>query len=281
MEVYKTPMEQELSASTSNEQVNSDQYYHYSFTELTNPELVDVALRVHAEGYTAMGFVSSDAVDPDGKLTEQIDHSRGDNVDYFLLVDRNDTNNKATIRKINLAPEDKVNKLPGYSLTESGLYPHSVQHLSQLSLSGYEIKELSGLARTAEAPPVMIYAILKDVLHSSLSDQEAWFFSIVSNTLNSLTKYLGKSAFKILGEEVRIKDYRVQEQVVLVPAIFMPDQYLDNLIDDIEGAETPQASQKLLSMFLFVSEGLGEKEMSAKAYDYRQRVFEFLNNLEK
>lgn len=258
----------------------NDLYVHYAFNESSDPELVEVALKVHAEGYTTMGFVGSDAVDSDGKLIQQIDHSRGENVDYYLLVDPRDSDNKSTVRKINLLPSLVLEDLPGYALTKSSQYPDTQNYLSELRDKGFNIKELSGLARTKNAPPAMVYELLRDLLHTSLTKNEAWFFSIVSSTLDSLTKYLGKSAFGVLGDAVNINDSRVNEIVALVPTILFPDQFLDNLLDDIKKETLEKKSKKLIGMFLYMSEGLLQDEISDNVYNYRRSVMDYLSSLE-
>ena len=265
--------------SSEQKRARNDLYVHYAFNDSSNPELVDIALQVHAEGYTTMGFVSNDAVGPDGKLIQQIDHSRGKNVDYFLLVDSGNSDNKATVRKINLWPGSELTDLPGYALTKTGQYPETQSYLSELRDQGFNLKELSGLARTKNAPPAMVYELLRDLLHSSLTKNEAWFFSIVSGTLDSLTKYLGKSAFEILGDAVNINDSRVNEIVALVPTILFPDQFLDNLLGDINKETIEEKRKKLIGMFMYMSEGLSEDEISNNVYNYRKLVMDYLSSL--
>ena len=283
MEKYMdSKLENSAEIDNRNRPGRSDLYDYYAFNEQSSPELVETALKVHAEGYTTMGFVSSDAVGPDGKLVQQIDHSRGENVDYFLLIDPGDLANKATVRKINLLPGLSLENLPGYQLTKGGLYLQTQEYFDELLTQGFQIKEISGLARTKDAPPAMVYELLRDLLHNSLTKNEAWFFSIVSSTLDSLTKYLGKSAFEILGDAVNINDHRVNEIVSLVPALLLPDKFLDNLLDDIgKESSSTRESKKLIGMFLYMSEGLERGEISDDVYNYRQNILDYLSSLEK
>ena len=153
-EKYMNPrLENSAETEFRNRPNRNDRYEYFAFDEQSNPELAESALKVHAEGYTTMGFVSGDAVGPDGKLIQQIDHSRGENVDYFLLIDPENPNNKATVRKINLPLGSSIENLPGFQLTKVRQYLNTREYLDGLMEQGFQITELSGLARTKNAPP--------------------------------------------------------------------------------------------------------------------------------
>lgn len=249
-----------------------DNYQHLSFNQLSDPELVGTALRVHAEGYTTMGFVSEDAVASDGTLDETIDHSRGCFTDYYLAVNPQNPRDMATMRKISVPPAGSVEDLPAYSLSKDGFYPEGINYLHDLESSGFSVKEIAGLARTKEAPSSSVYELLRRVFQEALDKDEAWFFSIVSDTYESITRYFGKTAFRVLGDDVKIDDHRVSERIQLKPAILMPSTFFKSLIRDIETAERPKPQMKLLGMFIYLSDGLTDQAMGDEPAEYRRRL---------
>ena len=248
----------------------NDLYDHYYFSETSDPGLVEIARRVQADGYTTMGFVSGDAVAPDGTLIDSIDHSRGDYTDYYLAVSPSNANDKATMRKINLPPYGSVEDLPAYALSKEGLLRGSLERLHDMQRHSLNIKEIAGLARTREASPIGVYELLRDVLQESLGRDEVWFFSIVSGTYDSLTKYFGKSAFSIIGEDVKINDPRVDEKVLLKPVLLFPDHLFESMIYDVENSSNVRERRKILNMFLYFTEGLTETTMGEYVSNYRQ-----------
>ena len=249
-----------------------DLYEHYAGNEFTNPELVDTALRVHAEGYTTMGFVSDDAIAPDGTLDETIDHSRGCFTDYYLAVNPGNARDMATMRKINIPPSGTVEDLPAFQLSKEGLYPEGISFLRNLESDGYHIKEIAGLARTKESPASSVYELLRSVLQEALHKDEVWLFSIVSSTFDSLTKYFGHTAFNVIGADVKINDYRVNERIQLRPSIVIPNMLFESMIRDVEHASSPKSQLKILGMFMYFTDGINEATMGERSAAYRRSL---------
>lgn len=256
-----------------------DRYVQSEFNEFTNPELVELALRVHAEGYTTMGFVSEDAVKPDGTLDDAVDHSRGEYTDYFLAINPDNPKDIATMRKINIPPDGTVQDLPAYQLTKNGLYEEGLIFLNNVDTS--KVNEIAGLARTKEAPASAVYELLRSAFQSSLGKEEVWFFSIVSSTYESLTKYFGEHAFTVIGEDVKIDDSRVNDNIQLRPTILTVDKLFESMIYDIENLENKRDRRKVLGMFLYFTEGLRPEEAGEQAMSYRKSILDFLSSLEQ
>ncbi len=277
----KETLEYKQLIATESMPVRHDIYKHYLFNESTDPALVETALKVHAEGYTAMGFVSEDAVDPNGVLDSSIDHSRGVFTDYYLAVNPNDPNDMATVRKISTPLYGSFEDLPAFQLSKDVLYPEGIALLNELEANGYQIKEIAGLARTKSANPMSVYELIREVFQTSIIRDEAWFFSIVSSTFNSITQYFGKTAFRVIGQDVRINDYRVNEKIQLKPSILVPNQSFKLLIEDINNTTTPKAKRRLLSMFLYLSENLGEDIVGHEVFDFRNRHLSELELVEQ
>jgi len=264
--------------NTKPELSRSDLYIHLSGNEITDPALVELALKVHAEGYTTMGFVSEDAVSPEGMLDETIDHSRGYFTEYYLAVNPNNKRDMVTMRKINMPPKGSVEDLPAFQLTKEGLFCEGITHLKALHEEGYHIKEIAGLARTKEASRIGVYELLRGVLQNALNNNEAWFFSIVSTTFDSLTKYFGSTAFNVIGSDVKINDYRVNERIKLRPSILLPDKLFQSMIKDIETDVNLDSRFNIIKMLLYFSEGLDNERMGNDVVDYIGQIKSFINS---
>lgn len=249
-----------------------DRYYHLKFKGQDNQELAEEAWRIHAQGYLAMGFVKTGAVTPEGFLTTDIDKARGDEVDYFLALNPNQETDCATMRKINLVPGEDFRDLPAFKITSDKLSPTGIDLLSHLQVDDYQIKELGALARTPNSNPIAIHEIFRSALHDSLGKKEAWFFSIVSSTFDSLAKSFGPDNFVVIGEDTPIDDPRVSEQVVLRPAILFPDRFIDTLLISYLATDDPKTKHGLLRSFLFFTDGVPEDRISELSAQARQEL---------
>jgi len=254
-----------------------DYYQHFTFNQLSDAELVHTALRVHAEGYTTMGFVSGDAVNPDGTLDESIDHSRGCFTDYYLAVKPDNPEDMATMRKIHIASGSSVTDLPGFGLCREGLHQNTINYLNELEMSGFCIKEMAGLARTKSAPAAVVYELLRFAIQGALGNDEIWYFCLVLDTFDSLAKYFGRSTFIVIGEDVKLSDERVSERIQLRPSIVVLDKLFVSMIKDAEEARDSKAQQKILGMLLYITEGLDDSKLGEEVADYRRKLLTFAN----
>jgi len=111
-----------------------------------------------------------------------------------------------------------------------------------------------------------------------LNNNEAWFFSIVSTTFDSLTKYFGSTAFNVIGSDVKINDYRVNERIKLRPSILLPDKLFQSMIKDIETDVNLDSRFNIIKMLLYFSEGLDNERMGNDVVDYIGQIKSFINS---
>ena len=169
-----------------------------------------------------------------------------------------------------------VEDLPAFQLSKSGFYSEGPAFLHNLERDGYQIKEIAGLARTKDASASSVYELLRGVFHDSLTRNEAWFFSIVSSTYDAITRYFGQTAFTVIGDDVKINDYRVNERIQLRPSILIPDNFLTSLLYDIERSTDHKAQIKLIGMFIYLTDGLTDDLMGDKVSNYRRELRKLL-----
>ena len=257
-----------------------DRYFHVTYGEEDAPDLAIEAWQIHAEGYSAMGFVHDGAVTPEGFLTDDIDKARGPNVEYHLAFHPENGTDKATMRKIHLAEGQTCQDLPAYQLCKDALYP-----LGRVLLAGFpttRLKEIGALARTTNAHPLAVHEIFRKVIHSAIEKSpdgtdknEVWFASIVSKTHDLLVGHYGAKNFTPLGEKVPIVDERVAESIELKPVLIRPDKFIANILasynEAVEAAD-PKAMHSLRRSFIFFTDGLRPDQMSTEVADARQTM---------
>jgi molybdopterin/thiamine biosynthesis adenylyltransferase len=251
---------------------NPNHFAHLRFTEADNPLLAQAAWRTHARGYLDAGFILPDAIDETtGWLPEDIDKTRGANTDYYLAIDPQKSNEDydATMRKVNLAPGISYKDLPAYGLCENGLSAFGKAQLAQLHAEGVNIKEIGGLAGRS---PMAIYEVIRTAIHDALGKNEAWLFSIVSTTHESLTRNWGSEALTVIGEDTLLDDPRVRKNLYLRPAMLYPDTFNDTLLKAYMEAESPRDRARLQRSFMFFTDGLDESQMSYRVLQARQDI---------
>ncbi len=246
-------------------------FEHAKFTEHENPLAALEAQRVHAEGYVTTGFVTVEAIDSDGRLSHEIDKSRGEHTDYYLALHKSDERNIATLRMINTPEDGTISELPAFRLSSNNLNETGRTVIGELIGEGYSFREIAALAKTEHGNPMGIHELFRVILHEAIEKKEAWIFTIVSSTYASLVESFGDSNFIIIGEDVRIDDPRVNKDITLKPGIMVPDRFIDNLYAAYAASEGKQ-KRRLQRSFLFFTDGLNQRHMSQEAYAARREM---------
>jgi|AntRauTorckE6833_2_1112554.scaffolds.fasta_scaffold00046_4 hypothetical protein len=254
--------------------VEPDQYTHFNFLESDSLIMAQEAWRIHAEGYVAMKFVNQDAVTSSGALVADIDKARGDNVEYNIALNPDDERDCASMRKIHLPEGGSFIDLPAYSICKANLSKEGLAKLHHLESEGYNMKEISALAKTKDAAPRAIFELFRNVIHGSMGRDEAFFFSLVSATHQVLTPRLSEANFLVLGEDTDINDARVERGVKLRPLLTMPDQFIDNIFEAYVTTESNVAKRKLAQSLVFYTDGLVREQMSNEVFDARKLIIE-------
>jgi hypothetical protein len=246
-------------------------YYHLTVTEEEFPELATEAWRIHAEGYLAAGFVNEYAITSNGFLADDLDKSRGPNTDYYIALNPDDESDCGTMRKINLPPGGTYRDLPAYQLCSGGMSQIGTNFLASIEQQGTQVKEIAALARTRKGSPIAVHEVFTKALHESIGKNEAWFFSIVSTTHESLARNYGKENFMVVGDDVSINDWRINKDIVLRPVVVQPDLLIDRVLAAYCMAQG-RAKFRFLRSFMDITDGLSSEDMSEAAYAARQEI---------
>ena len=264
--------------SQSNKEINirNDQYTHLRFIGDESPVQQKEALRIHAEGYRTMGFVNDEAIDANGFLDLALDKTRTiPGCEYYIAINPEKDDDRATLRIVRSVEDGKYTTLPAYEATKGKLFPSGKKLLENLSSNGHTIKEISALAKTEKASPLSIFELLREIIQDACNSNDVWFFSIVSRTFDSLVKNMGKSSFIIIGEDVHIDDSRVNPNIMLKPAIFVPKLFYSNLMKDIETMPNNYSKKRLNQNLNFYAQGLQNPQLITQI-----SAFSELNSME-
>lgn len=230
----------------------SSRYEHSSFTLESDPQSVQVAWRAHALGYKNAGFVSDEAITPEGYLVEDIDSSRDMQSTYYLVSNLDDNEDVATARKVHIPNDGSYRDLPAYKLCGDHISDQNLRILEAAENDGVKIKEISALAGTKSH--VAVHEVIRRIVTEGALNNELWFCGLVSSTYDALVKKWGKNTLVTLGEPVHIDDDRVNPGVSLVPLVMKPGDLFDNILDAYEKAEHPEDKSRLRKTFLFYTE---------------------------
>jgi len=239
-----------------------------SCTEESDPALVEKALRIHAAGYLSMGFLNSGALTKEGFIHPDIDRSRGETTEYWVVTNPSDETDCATLRKVRLRADASITELDCYELCHSSLFPEGVEQLTRMFSESRSVVEISALARTPEASAATVWHLLRAALHDGIARREVWLFCLVVSTYDSLVRHLGPSFMKVLGRDVAIEDGRVNSSISLRPVTVDTTLSLDAMLEDYERA-VGRARSRLGRSLLFYSEGLDERKLSSAVAAFR------------
>lgn len=256
-----------------------DSHVINTFTEYTNPALVDEARRVHAHGYVHEGFVINESLTPEGHLPDDIDKARGDTVEYFLASsgqspDSDTLTSKATMRLISVPESKTVEFLPAYELCKNTVSSEYLEYLQQLPVAN--IIEMGALARTEDSSPMAAFELFRHALHSA-KPGDVWFFTVVSTTHTSLLGSFGPRVVRTIGDPIELNDPRVGDDVRLVPAITHTDTFIDDIRLAAEDTPDPLTKKRLMRTFMFFSEGLADDDLSQESAELRSYIINTLS----
>ena len=252
-----------LKVCTPEDNTRQDRYIHFRFNGEEFPLAREEAWRIQAEGYRSMGFVTGKAIDERGFLYPEIDKSRGiPGSEYYIVISDAEEDDRATLRKVPPRPFCDYTSLPAYESTKDTLYPLGKKLLENLHLAGNDIKEISALAKTEHASPLAIFELFREIIQDAHTKNEVWFFSVVSTTFSALVKNMGKCSFTVIGGDVNLDDPRVNPDITLRPALFMPGPYYQNLMADIKSAKDYSSRKRLIASLEFFSEGLRDPKLT-------------------
>lgn len=255
-----------------------DHYRIRSGTDMSDPALVEEALQIHAEGYVNMRFVKPEALTPGGVLPGDIDKARGDTVEYFVSSGREvDAGNRlstqrATMRKISIPSGFGIDFLPAYKLCADSLEPKYREYLESIEDPSTSVKEIAALARTKGANPIAVFELLRDALQDAREHEEVWFFSIVSETYDSLVDNFGPHAIKRVGESIAFDDDRIGDGIKLVPALVKTDLFIDEIQRTIMQSSDKRERIRLTRSFMFFTEGLKSEDLSEDSRLFHEHV---------
>lgn len=235
--------------TASNPEVNKDggTYDIVRFTESTDPVNAFVVQQMQGESYESAGYIYTAARQLDGRLIEEIDKTRGDNVAYYLAKNsaiENPHDDSASLRFVQIREQGDLNDLPSYRYSSNSLFPEVKEGLeSHFARHGHEsIREISALAKTRTAGHEVAYALLRSVIHESMEntiEHERWLMRLAPKAHVALTRYFGERVVAPAGELVEVDNdgEYVPSRLRLQPSVVNPKTVLDGIATSIMSDE--------------------------------------------
>ena len=249
------------------------------FTESTNPELVEVAQRIHAYDYLISGYVSEDAI-IDGKLRSEIDTARGDTVTYYLGQECGDDDNKAsTIRKKYIAPDGSIEDLSAFENSIGSLYAGEEDVLrSHISKFGAQsVVEVGALARACGSKSSVSMKLIRTAVHDAVRENphERWMILFADPAYRSMERFYGPTVARRIGHEAIVssgKSY-INDKLSFIPSVIEPANVLDTLAQEASSPDLDSRTRsKRLQAFKFMSEGAEDIVLGDRAQDLYEQV---------
>lgn len=237
-----------------------DHYRYVQSTERRDPALALLARRVHASSYLGEGFIHNEAIDSTGEVASDIDKARGDSVEYYVGVSKQ---NEAvsTLRKVSIEQGLGIESLPGYQLCGDYLSDEGKTALEAVVAQGRPLKEISSFGHVPEESSLAGLELLRHVLQKSYGTDEVWFFTMVTQKYQTLVNIFGPRAVRKIGDEVALDDSRVGD-VSLTPALVDTTTFFDDIKEGIVSEPNAQKRQRLLGSLRNFAKGIDTQRFS-------------------
>lgn len=241
--------------------------------------IVRQARAAHAIGYRRAGFITDEAIGPDGFLVPEIDTAR----DYrpmvkYLAVNNNDPADVATATIMGPPEAGDYSSLPSMKLVWSNITQHGHDLITGYLDRGYDIKDVSSLSGTKT--PHSVRDILRRTIHQGHianiegSNPEVWVFALVTGTHKALEASLTPETFSVLGDDHSFgSSHLVTPGTKLRPLIADPSTVIDNIYRSLEDSVNEgdaKSVRRFTESLRFYSDGLPDEYLSSEVSRWRR-----------
>ena len=238
-----------------------------SFTESQWPEGAFAAQQVQAASYLDMGYVKADAIDDDGRLHQELDHSRDGSGTYFAALDAAGTI-QASIRLTELQPGEDLVELPSYRHAQTAISDEAGEEIARLRRIGARLVDGSALCKLPTASPLASYAVIREAIrHGIRADSEVvWLMTVTTAAWQTLKSAFGSAMWQIGGD---VPTEHGDDRVVptkLIPAMAAMKAVPARLVEDIEATEDPATRSRLIRTLALIVDGLEDHHLGADPF---------------
>lgn len=251
-------------------------YGVYTTTEADDKTTVREIWELHALNYFENEILTNEGLTEgsDGKservVIEEIDHSRGPGVKYYLTLD----DEGRPLSTLRMVFGDAIEDLPSFERCEQGFEDGTELLLKELIRDGHGIVEIAALAKQKDGDIQATFELYRKAFHDSLragdkDSTNSWFMGIVPKTLESLRKLFGEEIVEVLGEPQKIDHSGVDDRIELTPVLIQTHLVLDRLLDKMDTAKQENNKADFYGagfMLNFFADGLRQDEMSGRVW---------------
>lgn len=237
------------------------------FNESGDPEAALRMQQMQAESYVRFNIAPQSAVEPDGTLSKDLDHARGDHVTYYHATpNMPGILGEASARVINGA----ITSLPAYTGCLDAIYPEYKDVLNDMAEDGMTFREVGAVALTKGTSSIATFSIVRDVVQDAIRNDrsEVLIGRQTQHALNGFKAMFGSIAVKTIGTG-SVLQAGEDMTVELTPVFAEATKSLDNLLAEIKQPETDEKIRgKLTQSLMFLMDGLYKSEVSDEVNEY-------------
>jgi|GEM_PF-3277510 len=244
------------------------EYEPYTVRTFTEAEDMDAALmvqRMHGASYVQFRYLD-ESVLIDGRLPDELDHSRGDNITYLHATANPtmpDFSGEASGRLVDGSFD---------SLFVSDLHINEEyrEYIRNLERQGRVIRELGAISLTADAKTLASFSIVRDVVQHSIRSggNDILLGSQTAIALRGFKAMFGPKAVRTMGGSTTLQTGE-DKSVRLTPVFSDTKTVLADVLDGIQSADSNEDERSRLAKSLaFLVDGLEESERPDRVSEY-------------
>lgn len=257
---------------------NDRRYGIVSGTEHSSPNIALRAQQIQGESYLKFGFVKPAAIDPTGRLHEDLDRSRGPNIMYHIaepLASPGDFSTQGSVRVADVPLGGSLEHLAAFRHSRGALYMGVEQALRErFDRNGPgSVREVTALSLANRAHPRASFELIRHLVQNAIrgKTQETWLITFVPHAHKSIVSAFGSRTVLQVGDEVPIDvgDPRTSDDLRLKPVVIEPCKVPVQMVEQLRSKDlTEQERGRIHAGLMFIADGLLPEELGEQAMQY-------------
>lgn len=246
-----------------------------SFTREQDPDRAVRVEQIHGEAYVAAGHVYESALDELGRLDNSnaefiLDKARGSTreteVIYLHAVPAeplSGSQGEGGLRIVGISAVGSIDDLSAFKAAKPSMgLAHQRKLYDAIEDLGHGgVKEIAALSVTADAPPTVSYSLIREVLRLYHRTGEKLIITFAMPAYAKMVMNFGRFAMPQVGEPFyarRNNDPRTSNDLLLVPSIVEPSNFLENISRGVVTADDGPTARRRFATLCYMTDGLDD-----------------------
>lgn len=246
-----------------------------SFTREQDPDRAVRVEQIHGEAYVAAGHVYESALDELGRLDNSnaefiLDKARGSTreteVIYLHAVPAeplSGSQGEGGLRIVGISAVGSIDDLSAFKAAKPSVgLAHQRKLYDAIEDLGHGgVKEIAALSVTADAPPTVSYSLIREVLRLYHRTGEKLIITFAMPAYAKMVMNFGRFAMPQVGEPFyahRNNDPRTSNDLLLVPSIVEPSNFLENISRGVVTADDGPTARRRFATLCYMTDGLDD-----------------------